>query len=237
MPVIKAFPTAAIANDASSAAQSTVRHIRYAAPLSDEAVFFQAWLSQPAVIGAIMPTRSALARAIAHVVGSNRPVLELGGGTGPITQALVDSGIHATQLTVIERNPVFHRMLTDRFPSLRILCGNAEGLYEILSPAEIGQVGAIVSSLPRVGWPVSSQRSILEQSFSVLREDGAFLEFSYGPFSPVPRQLVSELGLTAQRLRRVWGNFPPATIWEYRRRDRDAPRHDAPEGNCLPRIN
>jgi phosphatidylethanolamine/phosphatidyl-N-methylethanolamine N-methyltransferase len=184
VPIINAFRIAAIATETYGGAQGVARPIRYATPLGDEAVFFQAWLRQPAIIGAIIPTRSALARAMAHAVQSNRPVLELGGGTGPITQALVESGVPATRLTVIERNPVFHRMLTDRFPGLRILCGNVEGLSEILSPAEIGDVGAIVSSLPRVGWPVASQRSILEQSFAALREDGVFLEFSYGPFRP-----------------------------------------------------
>ncbi len=120
-------------------------------------------------------------------------------------------------LTVIERHPIFHQLLTDRFPSLRVLCGDAQELGNILAPAEMGQVGVVVSSLPRVGWPLARQRSILEQCFTALRGGGAFLEFSYGPLSPVPSRLVRELGLVPRRVQRVWGNFPPATIWAYRR--------------------
>ena len=87
----------------------------------------------------------------------------------------------------------------------------------MLAPAEMGRVGVVVSSLPRVGWPLARQRSILEQCFTALRGEGVFLEFSYGPLSPVPLRLVRELGLVPRPVQRVWGNFPPATIWEYRR--------------------
>ena len=191
--------------------------IGQAAPLGDQALFFQTWLRQPAIIGAIMPTRPPLARAMARAAAGGGPIVELGGGTGSITRALVESGAGPSHLTVIERHPIFHQLLTDRFPSLRVLCGDAQELGNILAPAEMGQVGIVVSSLPRVGWPLARQRSILAQCFAALRGDGVFLEFSYGPLSPVPLRLVRELGLVPRPVQRVWGNFPPATIWEYRR--------------------
>ena len=191
--------------------------ISHSAPRRDQALFFQTWLRQPAIIGAIMPTRPPLARAMARAAVGGGPVVELGGGTGPITRALIESGAGPSDLTVIERHPIFHQLLTDRFPSLRVLCGDAQELGNILAPAEMGQVGIVVSSLPRVGWPLARQRSILEQCFTALRGDGAFLEFSYGPLSPVPSRLVRELGLVPRRVQRVWDNFPPATIWAYRR--------------------
>ena len=193
--------------------------ISHAGLLGDQALFFQTWLRQPAIIGAIMPTRPALARAMARAAVGGGPIVELGGGTGPITRALVESGAMARHLTVIERHPLFHRLLTDRFPSLRVLCGDAEELGNMLAPAEMGRVGVVVSSLPRLGWPLTRQRSILEQCFTALRGGGVFLEFSYGPLSPIPVRLVRELDLAPRRLQRVWGNFPPATIWAYRRAD------------------
>ena len=240
MHVTNATSVAAVANEAYGNVQSSAWRIGNAGPLGDEALFFKAWLCQPAIIGAIMPTRPLLAWAMARSVTGNWPVVELGGGTGPITRALVASGVKPTRLTVIERNPVFHRLLVDRFPGLRILCGDVEQLGNILAPAEMGHVGAVVSSLPRIGWPLARQRSILQQCFAALRADGVFLEFSYGPFSPIPRRLLKELGLTARRLRRVWDNFPPATIWEYRRRQDVSDKLGAAiplECGGLPRIN
>ena len=207
--------------------------ISHSAPLSDQALFFRTWLHQPAIIGAIMPTRPPLARAMARAAVGSWPIVELGGGTGPITRALVESGAMPRHLTVIERHPIFHRLLTDRFPSLRVLCGDAEELGNMLAPAEMGRVGVVVSSLPRVGWPLSRQRSILEQCFTALRGEGVFLEFSYGPLSPIPARLVKELDLAPRRLQRVWGNFPPATIWEYRRADTPSSRKVGVSGNII----
>jgi len=81
-----------------------------------------------------MPTRTALARAMARAAVSvgYGSVVELGGGTGPITRALIDSVPSPRSLVVIERDPTFHRLLTHRFPALRILHGDAEDLLSIL---------------------------------------------------------------------------------------------------------
>jgi len=144
-------------------------------------------------------------------------VVELGGGTGPITRALIDSLPSPRSLVVIERDPAFHRLLAHRFPTLRILYGDAEDLLDMLDADNVGRVSTIVSSLPRVGWSLGRQRRILKQCFSLLAADGVFLEFSYGAGSPVPGILVNELSLVAHRLERLWANFPPATVWGYRR--------------------
>ena len=162
-------PLAIAANEASGNAQSRAWENCNLSPRGDQVLFFLAWLLQPAVIDAVMPTRPPLARAMARAATGNRPVMELGGGTGPITGALVESGVESTHLTVIERNPVFRRLLTDRFPSLRIICGDAEGLNNILTRAEAGQVSAVVFSLQRVGWPLACQRWNLAQCLAALR--------------------------------------------------------------------
>jgi phosphatidylethanolamine/phosphatidyl-N-methylethanolamine N-methyltransferase len=214
-----AAPVAVLASEIYGNADNSALGLGYAGLLGDQALFFRTWLRQPAIIGAIMPTRPLLARAMARAAVGSGPIVELGGGTGPITRALVEFGAMPRHLTVIERHPIFHRLLTDRFPRLRVLCGDAEELGNILAPAEMGRVGVVVSSLPRLGWPLARQRSILEQCFTALRAEGVFLEFSYGPLSPIPTRLVKELGLAPRRLQQVWGNLPPATIWEYRRAD------------------
>ena len=192
------------------------------APLVDEELFFKAWLREPVAIGAIMPTRAPLANAIAaaavEITGAvaNGSIIELGGGTGPVTRALLFRSPRPGSVAIVERHPVFYRLLTRRFPQARVLLGSAEELGAVLSPHSIGPVGAVISSLPRVGWPIERQRRILGQCFDLLGTKGAFLEFSYGPFSPVPRRLIHEFKCVAARHRYVWRNFPPATIWSYR---------------------
>src|ERR1700677_2764106 len=52
-----------------------------------------AWIERPLSIGAVTPSGKILARTMASYVDpdSNGPVVELGPGTGPVTEALVRS--------------------------------------------------------------------------------------------------------------------------------------------------
>ena len=44
------------------------------------------------------------------------PVIELGPGTGPVTEALVEHGVHPSRLVLVEFNPTFCQLLRQRFP-------------------------------------------------------------------------------------------------------------------------
>jgi phosphatidylethanolamine/phosphatidyl-N-methylethanolamine N-methyltransferase len=61
----------------------------------DEARFLRSWFERPLVTGAVTPSGRLLARTMASYVdpGLPGPVIELGPGTGPVTDALVRRGI------------------------------------------------------------------------------------------------------------------------------------------------
>src|SRR6476661_957502 len=63
--------------------------------LQDEARFLRSWLDNPLSTGAITPSSPALARAMAAAVDPERPgpLIELGPGTGPVTEALLARGV------------------------------------------------------------------------------------------------------------------------------------------------
>ena len=60
--------------------------------LDDEVRFIRSWIERPLTIGAVTPSGKMLARAMARYVDpdSDGPVVELGPGTGPVTEALVE---------------------------------------------------------------------------------------------------------------------------------------------------
>ena len=60
--------------------------------LDDEMQFIRSWIEKPLSTGAVMPSSKALARTMARYVDphANGPVIELGPGTGPVTEALVE---------------------------------------------------------------------------------------------------------------------------------------------------
>ena len=74
--------------------------------LDDEVKFIRSWIEKPISIGAVMPSSRVLARAMARYVDpeSNGPVIELGPGTGPVTQALVRQGIDPARLVFVSYN-------------------------------------------------------------------------------------------------------------------------------------
>ena len=64
-------------------------------PLEDEARFLRSWFERPLVTGAVTPSGKMLARTMAAYVDPRRdgPVIELGPGTGPVTEALLRRGL------------------------------------------------------------------------------------------------------------------------------------------------
>src|ERR1700726_1601009 len=84
--------------------------------LDDEVRFIRSWIEKPLSIGAVTPSSRVLARAMAAYVDPNTegPVIELGPGTGPVTEALVAQGIAPARLVLVEFDPTFCRLLRQR---------------------------------------------------------------------------------------------------------------------------
>src|SRR4051812_12121131 len=93
----------------------------------DSRLFLRRWLRNPMRIGAIAPSGRALADAMARLVPleDDSPVVELGGGTGVIPAALLRAGVAPGRLVVIERDGLLHRHLSERFPHVRVVLGDA----------------------------------------------------------------------------------------------------------------
>jgi phosphatidylethanolamine/phosphatidyl-N-methylethanolamine N-methyltransferase len=187
------------------------------------ALFLKRWLRRPLRIGAVAPSGVALSRAMARAAldlpgARTGTVVELGPGTGSFTSALFEEGLERRRLISIERDPEMVAWLQRHFPGLRVLAGDAARLPELLSAIGIQEAQAVISGLPLLSMPRSVVRDIVGGTFSVLAPQGAFIQFTYGPTSPVPHQILDELGLEARNGRRIWRNVPPAVVWTFRRR-------------------
>src|SRR5690606_860734 len=117
-------------------------------------LFLQELCSRPGIIGAICPSSRYLARHMARQVPHNDKglVIELGGGTGAITQALLNHGIPPERLMVVEfSSPVVQRLLK-RFPHANVVQGNAAD-RSLLVP-QGSRIHAIAASLPLWSLPL-----------------------------------------------------------------------------------
>ena len=153
---------------------------------------------------------------VADIVPGSR-VIELGAGTGAVTRAILDSGVAAADLLVIEQNEAFSEMLRKRFPGIEVITGNAIGLNRY-ARALSGPADFVVSGLPLLLFSPGRKLRLLHQVFSVLTEDGVFHQFTYGGRCPVERAVLRRLGLEATLLRFTPINMPPAFVYRLQRR-------------------
>lgn len=181
--------------------------------------FLGRWLRNPKAVGAVIPSGKSLAAAMVAEIDheAEGAIIELGGGTGNITAALLEAGHNARDITVIERDPAFHNLIARRFPEIRVLQGDAARLRKLLDTAGVGKVKAIVSSLPLLSIPDRICLQIISEAMAVLGEEGTLVQFTYGPASPVSRRIASRIGLQGSRASWVMDNIPPASVWRFRR--------------------
>lgn len=196
--------------------------------LSPQWAFFRQWLKSPLSIAAISPSGQQLARQmLAELPDGARRVIELGGGTGVFTQALLDRGIADDQLLVLELNEDLHQHLRRRFPNAHVVCGDARELpllAERCGYLDGGPADAVISGLGLLSMNKTTQSEILTSAFEMLAPGGHFIQFTYGPGCPVAREVLELLGLTARRASIAWRNVPPATVFVFTRsRSRSVP--------------
>ena len=181
--------------------------------------FFRLWLQKPREVGAILPSSPALAQAMAECIDTGAPgaVIEFGGGTGSITEALLRA-VGQKALFVIEREPTLAKVLQKRWPGLHVFCDDVREVKQLTEQAGIALVKAVVSGLPLLSMDLKLRREILRAAFDVLAPGGVYIQFTYGRKSPIPEPLCRRLGIVARRVKWVVSNVPPAAVWEYRRK-------------------
>ena len=178
--------------------------------------FLSAWFRNPLQTGALLPSGSDLARAMAsQVVPGHGPVVELGAGTGVITHALIARGLAAERLVLVEKDPLLFAALERRFPNAAVLCGDAARLKRLLNRAGVGCCGTLVSSLPLLSMHCLARLRVLSQIFGALDSCGTLVQFTYSLLPPIPDALARALGVSGVRVARVLWNLPPAAVWVY----------------------
>ena len=182
----------------------------------DEVRFIRSWLEKPLSTGAVAPSSKLLARTMAAYVDPEAagPVIELGPGTGPVTEALVEQGVDPARLVLVEFNPTFCRLLRTRYPTATVVQGDAYSLQRLLGSLLRQPAAAVVSGLPLFTKPLKVRLRLMREAFSLMAPQAPFVQFTYAVISPIPKEVT---GLRAEASERIWMNLPPARVWVYRK--------------------
>jgi phosphatidylethanolamine/phosphatidyl-N-methylethanolamine N-methyltransferase len=191
------------------------------ARLVDNARFIRQWIENPRLIGAVSPSGRALAKTMAGFVELDREghIVELGPGTGPVTQALLARGIAPERLVLVEYESRFCHLLSERFPGVNIVQGDAYALKATLDGKVPGKIATVVSSLPLLVRPERDRVELLNQAFELMGDEGLFIQFTYGlTKSPMPMHANGVNGAyVGKGSPPIVLNIPPARVWRYRK--------------------
>ncbi|MBK8183783.1 MAG: methyltransferase domain-containing protein [Candidatus Competibacteraceae bacterium] len=180
------------------------------------ALFAREILANPRAMGAACPSAPLLAACMASRVPMNRDglVIEVGGGTGAVTAALLKHGLPLWKLVVVERSPHLTHHLRQRFPQLRVIQGDAAQLGQLLGQDRPKKISSIVSSLPLRSLHPATTRAISDQFETLLETGGLLIQYTYDLRGTGARLLPRFRRLSSKI---IWGNLPPARVEVFER--------------------
>jgi phosphatidylethanolamine/phosphatidyl-N-methylethanolamine N-methyltransferase len=188
--------------------------------------FLRSVVTAPVLTGAQWPSGKALCRAMAGAVDPAvpGPIVELGPGTGVVTEALLARGIPPERLVLIEFSPAFAKLLAEKYPGVRLVQGDAYALQDHVRRLALPPLAAVVSSLPLLTQPPARRLELLRAGLRLMHPEGVFVQFTYFRDSPIP---IEGTSIAAKVSPRIWFNLWPALVYSYRR---GLPRKRRPGG-------
>jgi phosphatidylethanolamine/phosphatidyl-N-methylethanolamine N-methyltransferase len=182
--------------------------------IANAGLFFRRWMKNPLQMGSIVPSSPALCRRVAaHThAAPDEAVIELGAGTGVVTQQLLRSVVPPERLFVVEivRDMANH-LRAELPPSANVIEGDARRLPALIPSEWHGKIGTVIVGIPLVLLPIAEQRRFIDAIEAVAPGRG-FILYTYCITSPLPWK---KLGLVPKREAWTPLNVPPASVFRY----------------------
>ena len=157
------------------------------ARLKENLLFLGKFFKHGITIASIWPSSKAMSRATINKIdwADAKVIVELGAGTGPITDQIVRKLKPHTTLIVIERDADFAKILRKRFNShknVEVVQADVRDLDSVLKTRKITKVDAFVSGLPTPSLPKNVRNRMLATVRRYLVEGGVFSNITEVPF-------------------------------------------------------
>jgi phosphatidylethanolamine/phosphatidyl-N-methylethanolamine N-methyltransferase len=179
--------------------------------------FLLAFMRDPLSTGSLTPSSRSLGRELIEpltLAGSSK-ILEIGPGTGAVTQIAYERLGHLANYHAVELNPKFVEGLRRRFPHFHFSQGSAEELKQFgVAPRSMDSV---VSAIPWTLLSPTTRGKILSEIQSGLKDSGVFTTFLYWHLLKLPlgKKIEAEIRNhfgSVSRSPVIWHNFPPAVV-------------------------
>lgn len=173
-------------------------------PSPQPITFFKRFLASPIAVGAVLPTSLSTARIMASPIDPMGSVLELGAGTGSITQGLLLRLTDSSRLTSVEIDPQLAKAFKKNYPNIRLEIKDAEDVLQ-----QGGSYDAIISGIPLSIMEAKKKANLLELIKQKLNPGGVFVAIQYSLVSK--RELEKNFHSVTIKFSPL--NVPPAFIY------------------------
>jgi len=202
--------------------------------VGESLLFLARFIASPTRVGAVAPSSQMLARAlVAYVEPGNaergKRFLEVGPGTGAVTQELVKHLGPADTLDLVELDKDMAAMLAQKYASNKAVRVHQGSITEWRPEYSYA---TIVMGIPFNALPFALVQSIWEHCHSLIEDAGVISYFSYlwlpdlkkallppaerDEFVNIQWYLAQQFQACGFGMKRVWANVPPAVVWYLR---------------------
>jgi phosphatidylethanolamine/phosphatidyl-N-methylethanolamine N-methyltransferase len=184
--------------------------------MADGRILFREFLRAPTHIATVTASSDALVAEMIRPfpVREDPVIVELGPGTGRVTDAIQQRLRGRGRHLAIEINPLLAGRLAERHPAVTVVCADAGALPDVLAAHDVAHVDLMSSLLPWAAYKTAPIPRLVAQT---LAPDGVFTQakFVISRWMAPARRQDRETRASFADVRTgatVWRNLPPARV-------------------------
>jgi len=179
-------------------------------------LWFKNYIKHPLEIGAIFPTSKITSKLMASELDIKKDsiVVELGPGTGKITQAILDKGVNEKNLILVEINNQFSNALKIKYPQVEIFTEDAVSFFEKFEERYKRKIDIIISAIPLVSLDKNNNDLLCDLAMKNLSAKGKFIQITYFIKCSFSENIIKKLQLKKNLVGFSLINIPPAFVWK-----------------------
>lgn len=188
--------------------------------MRDGCLLLKQFLRNPTQVGAIAPSGAKLCRELTGWLELEQcsAVVELGPGTGVVTERILSSIGKDTRFFAVELDGEICRRLSSKLPEVKLYNADACDLPELCRKENLPELDVVISGLPWAVFPEYLQCKLLEAISGALKNQGKFSTFAYIQGMILPggarfRRLLNRYFSHVELSQIVWKNLPPAVVY------------------------
>ena len=181
-----------------------------------QSIWYKNLLENPTEIAALFPCSTETGKLMtAHLEGMDEGyILELGSGTGAITECILQRQVPEDKLILIEKNKNFADYLSHKYRNANVFAEDAANAKTLLEAQGICEVRHIVCSLPFVIMQQEQQLSILDVIFKLLHPQGCVSIVTYFIRCPISKKVLDQYNKSSELFGFTMKNIPPAYVYQ-----------------------